>query len=96
MPPNPAPWAGIWKILSIPKVDHFCWLLFHQKILTKDRLQKKCIYGLSKCMLCKENLEYAFHLMIECKFAASIWQELLVSWKYKFTFPSSVTNLFAG
>lgn len=47
-------------------------------------------------MLCKENLESTFHLMIECKFATSIWQELLVSWKYKFIFPSSVSDLFAG
>lgn len=31
VPPNPAPWAGIWNFPSNPKIDHFCWILSHQK-----------------------------------------------------------------
>lgn len=94
--PNPAPWNGIWKIPSIPKVDHFCWLLCHQKILTEDRLQIRGFHGLSRCRLCKENLETALHIMIDCRFVSSVWQELLAPWKHKFNFPSSVPELFAN
>eukprot|EP00253_Pinus_taeda_P022851 PITA_22851 len=96
VPPNPAPWTGIWRIPSIPKVDHLCWLLCHQKILTEDGLQKRGFYGSSRCSLCKENTESTFHIMIECRFAVSIWQELCIAWKHKFTFPSSISKLFAG
>eukprot|EP00253_Pinus_taeda_P013310 PITA_13310 len=66
VPPNPAPWVGIWNFPSIPKINHFCWILCHQKIITEDRLQKRGFNGPSRCILCKANSETALHLMIEC------------------------------
>jgi ribonuclease HI len=96
VPPDPAPWKGIWNHSSIPKVDFFCWLLCHRKILTDDRLQKRGIYGPSRCILCRENVECARHLVLECKFASQIWHELLGTWRSNFVFPSSTSELFAN
>lgn len=73
VPPNPAPWVGIWNFPSIPKIDHFCWILCHQKILTNDRLQKIGFNQPSICILCKANSETNLHLMIECNFTICIW-----------------------
>lgn len=96
VPPNPAPWAGIWNFPSIPKIDHFCWILCHQKILTEDRLQKRGFNGPSRCILCKANSETALHIMIECNYTISVWQELLDSWNFDLNFPTSVQELFAS
>ena len=64
VPPDLAPWAAIWRLHSLPKIDMFCWILCHKKILTDDKLQKHGFYGSSRCPLCRESVECATHLML--------------------------------
>lgn len=47
-------------------------------------------------MMCKENSETTLHLIIKCKYATSIWEDLLEAWNYKFDFPTLILDLFAG
>ena len=94
--PDLVPWKGIWNYPSIPKIDYFYSLLYHRKILTEDRLQKRGYHGPSRCILCKDNVECTRHLMLECKFASQIWTELLGNWNSNFALPSSIPELFAN
>jgi hypothetical protein len=96
VPPNPVTWKGLWCHKTIPKIDLFCWLMCHNRILTEDRLKKRGFHGPSRCLMCFENEENVCHLMLECKFVEEIWNEVLGPWRNNFTFPTSITELFAN
>ena len=65
VPPNPTTWKGLWIHKTIPKIDLFCWLMCHNRILTEDRLKKRGFHGPSRCLMCCENEEKDCHLMLE-------------------------------
>lgn len=96
VPPNLVPWNSIQNLSSIPKIDFFCWLLCHQKIVTEDRLQKRGFLGPSRCALCKENFESVVHISLNCKFTVQVQQDLLGMWKSMPILPHVVPNLFDG
>eukprot|EP00253_Pinus_taeda_P029420 PITA_29420 len=96
VPPNPVPWTSIWNFPTIPKNDHFCWLLCHQKILTDDMLQKRGFLGPSRCTLCKKSPKSSLHLSLACNYTGLIWHEVLGSSKFMPNFPHSVPDLFVG
>jgi hypothetical protein len=96
VPPNPVLWKGLWCHKTIPKIDFFCWLMCHNIILTEDRLKKRGFHGLSRCLMCCENEENACHLMLECKFVAEVWHEILVPWGNNFAIPTFIIDLFAS
>lgn len=96
VPPDPKPWQGVWSQHSIPKIDYFCWLLCHQRILTDDRLKKRGYLGPSRCALCGVNAETAAHLMLNCKFVSDLWNEALGPWSLDFVLPNSIPELFSN
>ena len=65
VPPNPATWKGLWRHNSIPKIDFFCWLICHNKILTEDRLKTRGFQGPSKFQLCCDNEENTGHILLK-------------------------------
>lgn len=85
IPPNPEPWKGIWSCPSWPKINHFYWLLCHNKILTNGNLQKRGYHEPSRCTLCKE-----------CRFSLQIWFDLLCNLNPKFFLPSYTPKLFTN
>lgn len=95
VPPDPALWKAIWEITSLPKIDFFCWILCHRKILTEDKLQRRGYYGPSRCSLCQESKENATHLVLNCNFSIQVWRELMDDWNPRFEIPTTITCLFA-
>jgi hypothetical protein len=59
------------------KVKLFNWLLLEERILNLENLNKRGIYGPSRCVLCGNNEETMSHLFLECSFIKSIWQTIL-------------------
>eukprot|EP00253_Pinus_taeda_P029236 PITA_29236 len=96
VPPDPRPWQGIWSHSTIPKIDIFCWLLCHHRILNEDRLRKRGVNGPSRCSLCEDHEEIATHLILSCKFAAALWKEASSPLNSDFTPPNHCSNLFAN
>lgn len=96
VPPDPAPWQGIWHIPSWPKIDFFAWTLCHGRILTYDTLQRKGFHGPSRCPLCTENAETALHLMLECNFSIQIWASFTNKFDPNFPMPRSMVDLFSN
>ena len=95
VPPDPAPWHGVWCTPSWPKTDYFAWQLCHEKILTHDILQRKGIQGSSICPLCKEKSETAAHIMLECSFSKRIWGFFVQNLNSNPLFPSSIVEIFS-
>jgi ribonuclease HI len=94
-PPDPAPWQGVWRFPSWPKIDFFAWLFCHGKILTYDYLQKKGFYGPSICSLCNDNTETTVHLILECSFSKQIWSFFVQDVDPNFVLPRSTAELFS-
>eukprot|EP00253_Pinus_taeda_P028484 PITA_28484 len=70
-------WNQIWENFSIPKINFFCWTLFHNKILTGDNLCRRNIAGPHRCALCKNALETSVHMFIDCEYAQKAWTSFL-------------------
>jgi len=83
VPSSPVVWKYIWSFKSLPKVDHFAWLLAHNSVLTAEALRWKGWEGPSRCPLCLADEETSSHLFIFCPFA----QEVLAL----MTSPSSIS-----
>ncbi|TVU07261.1 hypothetical protein EJB05_47309, partial [Eragrostis curvula] len=82
-PPDPFGW--IWKSKCTKKVKIFIWLMFLDRLNTRNILRRKnCpIQGGSyNCILCESNVEEtAFHLFFECQFSVACWSILHINWQ---------------
>lgn len=72
--PIDPPWqciltTGIW-----PNVSTFIWLLYHQRILTWDKLIKRGFHVPSYYPNCQNNEETIQHLMDSCHMANQLWE----------------------
>lgn len=65
----------VWKLVVPPRIHVFLWLLFHNKIMTRDNLNKRNMKKPEECVfcLCKESVQ---HLFFECIVAKNIWNTL--------------------
>jgi hypothetical protein len=63
---------------SSPKNSFFLWLLFHNKIPTRDNLVKRQNVDDLTCVFCNE-VETCQHLFFDCVVASKIWKELVAA-----------------
>jgi len=63
---------AIWKLVIPPRVQFFLWLLSHNRILTRDNLQKRRDVSDPTCLFCSEQ-ESIRHLFFDCCVAVSVW-----------------------
>jgi hypothetical protein len=52
LPPKEKIWNNLWTTDSPPKVNSFCWIMAHGKLLTGENLLKINIHGPFRCELC--------------------------------------------
>ncbi|KAL4378935.1 hypothetical protein GQ457_02G038900 [Hibiscus cannabinus] len=67
----------LWKIKVPPKVRYFIWLVSIDRIPSKEFLIKRGVViseELRGCPWCGLGIEFSFHLLFACRFAASFWQ----------------------
>lgn len=67
--PRSSTWTIVWHSDEIPKINFFCWLLAHKKVLTAENLKTRGICGPSRCVMCQSEEETLQHLFIECNYA---------------------------
>lgn len=66
--------AEMWWHVPVPlKIQIFMWLLFRNKILTKDVLSQKKWQGDMHCLFCNCAIESTLHLFLKCPYIAQIW-----------------------
>jgi hypothetical protein len=66
---------SIWDLKIPPRVHFFLWLLFENKILTRDNLAKKQNVNDKTCLFCEE-LETCHHLFFDCVIAKEMWSRI--------------------
>jgi hypothetical protein len=81
--PSDATLNAIWKSRALPKLKVFSWLLFMDRLNTRELMLRKhwqlnSGYG---CVLCVRNdLETSEHLFFQCEFAHQCWLFLNIQW----------------
>jgi hypothetical protein len=74
---------AIWKSRALPKLKVFAWLLFMDRLNTRDLMQRKHWHLDSgyNCELClTSSLETSQHLFLSCEFASLCWNFLNIQW----------------
>ena len=64
---------AVWKLNTPPKVHIFLWLLYNNKLLTRDNLQKRRDVADRSCLFCCEE-EFVNHLFFDCCVAKLTWE----------------------
>ena len=66
----------VWNKFVHPRLLCFIWSLFHIRTPTQVWVQSLGI-SVSRCALCKSNIETNLHLFLYCPYAVHIWGWLL-------------------
>lgn len=81
--PTDAAFKALWKSRMLPKLKVFLWLLFHDRLNTRDLMLRKSWHLESgpNCVLCMlQHLETRDHLFLDCQFAKECWEAIGISW----------------
>ena len=62
----------------IPKINIFFCTMLQNKILTLDNLQKRGVYLVSSCCLCRMESEDKNQLFLNCRFNQKVWSYVLL------------------
>lgn len=68
--------AYVWRSKAPPRVQFFGWLISQKRLQCRTNLAKKNIVEDGVCVLCKNALETATHLLLECDFASLFWRSV--------------------
>jgi hypothetical protein len=68
---------SVWKLKIPPRVYVFLWLLFYNKLLTRDNLHKRQELHDLSCVFCSEE-ENIPHLFFDCVVARELWKQISV------------------
>ena len=85
----------IWKSKCSPKIKFFCWLLFSDRLNTRNMLRRRHFNVTSNfnCPLCSQQQEETVdHLFFHCPFSIMCWNELQMHWDQNGNRLDIVTN----
>ncbi|KAJ8451174.1 hypothetical protein Cgig2_013946 [Carnegiea gigantea] len=89
------PWGKIiWARTIIPRHTYTAWMLAHQKLPTRLRLNRHMPQNTSLCELCQMEEENEQRLFFECQVAKSVWIELQNWWPITLP-PTDVERIFS-
>lgn len=83
-----------WKAACPLKMILFSWLLFWNKNITWEVLQRKSWQGLSRCSLCLNDGESSLHVFFQCASSLKIWYDLSLQFGFPHIIFSSVQDAF--
>ncbi|CAJ2657082.1 unnamed protein product [Trifolium pratense] len=76
------PWAKIILCEDIPPSKScLMWRIMHNRLPTDDLLSRRGCYIVSKCDLCREDVETIHHIFCDCCFSKDIWHWNSSFWK---------------
>ncbi|XP_039067051.1 uncharacterized protein LOC120212942 [Hibiscus syriacus] len=67
----------IWFPLHIPRMSIVAWMVFLNRLPTKDRLIHMGIELDGRCELCSDGVERRDHLFNDCTFVVGLWSKIL-------------------
>lgn len=66
-------WKILWRLKVAPRVKNFIWLIFHDKVKTKEYLYHLTMGSNRLCILCDLENETSDHLFQHCIKVQSLW-----------------------
>jgi len=72
IPTKSSIWKEIWNPNSLPNINIFCWKLAHNKLLTRENLNKRGFLGPFRCAQCDNSLESSDHFFLHCNFTRQV------------------------
>nr|POF05174.1 putative ribonuclease h protein [Quercus suber] len=78
--PNAFSRDWLWKIDTIPKIQYFIWLCYHNSVLVRKTLADRGLTCHTTCPLCQNHEESISHLLRDCSFALKFWEDLEHGW----------------
>ncbi len=80
----------LWKTKCVMKIKVFAWLLFCDRLNTRDMLDRRHYAKEDDdltCALCNTHQrETRLHLFFTCPFSARCWQHLGIQWNHNLEF----------
>lgn len=87
---EPPPFMWIWQSKVCKKINFFVWLVFRDRINSKNLLKRKGFLNAAsdlRCVLCDSNCEETtFHLLFEWPFSLECWQYVGIQWNLELDF----------
>ena len=75
---NKVEWFNIvWFHGYVPKFAFIEWMLFKDRLLTRDKLRKWGCIQEDNCALCSSGVEDCNHLFFACGYSSNIWKEVM-------------------
>ena len=87
------PWKSIWCVKVPKSVAFFLWTAARGGLLIVDNLVKKKLPLVNWCCLCRCEEETVDHLLIHCKYAYTLWSEVLRLFGVQWVMPKNVVFL---
>eukprot|EP00253_Pinus_taeda_P011741 PITA_11741 len=84
----------LWNVACPLKMILFSWLVFRNRNLTWEVLQKKSWHGPGRCAMCQNAAETNLHMFFQCASSLRIWYELSLSFGFPYLIFSSVQDGF--
>lgn len=84
----------LWKAACPLKMIIFSWLLFWNKSLTWEVLQRRSWQGPNRCSMCLNDLESNLHMFFQCPSSLYIWYDLPLYFDFPYNIFSSVHKGF--
>lgn len=63
---------AVWELLIPPRIHVFLWLLFHNKLMTRDNLEKRKFRNPKDRVFCSCNASIE-HMFFDCIVAKQVW-----------------------
>ena len=68
------PSVAIWRSKAPPKTCFFAWAAALEKVPTEDFCSRRNFHWPSRCVLCGEEEEKVYHLLVHCHWVSLLWQ----------------------
>lgn len=81
---------SFWKVACPTKMILLSWLIFWNRNLTWEVLERKGWHGPGRCAFCRDAEESNLHMFFQCHVTHQIWYELSFSMDFPYTVFSSV------
>ncbi|CAN0922455.1 Putative ribonuclease H protein At1g65750 [Linum grandiflorum] len=67
------PYQCIWKKEVPTKIQGFLWMVYYNRILTMDNLQRRGLTTPNWCSLCRGAEESVSHIFLLCSYSRKVW-----------------------
>ena len=92
---QPVHWVShLWKPFIPPRVSCLSWKIMQNRVPTQDNLQKRGMFFVSRCEICKTNVDNVEHLFLKCPYAHTLWSWLFSSFLINKDIPNSTSHMW--